>query len=792
MAFQLSPGITVSEIDLTTIVPAVGTTVGALAGPFRWGPANQLTLIDSELTLRSTFGTPDNTCASTWFTASNFLSYANALQLVRTVHAGNGGHKNATADGSGVLIPNSDYYDVNYAGGQGAAGMFAAKYPGDLGNTLLVSLADSKSFPSWAYAGRFQSTPGTSDFVANGGGSGDELHVIVIDAGGKFTGVPGTILEQFPFVSKCATAKSASGTSIYYAEVINRTSKYIWWMDHPSQGDLGTNSTVNWGGIESTTFLSTVTTIALTSVTGGTFSTGNTVTSLTTGTITVADGGATGTVITDGSGHITGVTITNGGTGIYTGAPTVTFAGAGSGATGTATVVNGVVTAVNVTAQGTGYTGSPTVAFSVPGSGATITNVTVNNAGAITAITLGSGGSGYTAPPLVAISGTGTGAVVTANITGNAVSGFTIVNGGTAYNPIVAKVVSFTSGGGSTGTLMVTPTSGTPVSGLKISNGSGVTAITGAVTGGPITKSLAGGVDGNANVTDGDRMIGYDAFASSENVDISLILTGDASPTVGTYLIQQIAENRKDCVVFVSPLQSDVVSNPGSEAVDIILTRNLYPDSSYAVMDSGWKYAYDKYNDTYRWLPLNGDIAGLCAYTDDVRDAWWSPAGYNRGSIKNVVKLAFNPRKAERDLLFNGGVNPVISQPGQGTTLFGDKTMQRKPSAFDRINVRRLFIVLEKAIATAAKYTLFEFNDAFTRAQFSNMITPFLSTVKGRRGITDFLVVCDTTNNPPSVVDANQFVGDIYVKPARSINFIQLNFVAVASGVQFSEVVGKF
>ena len=208
-------------------------------------------------------------------------------------------------------------------------------------------------------------------------------------------------------------------------------------------------------------------------------------------------------------------------------------------------------------------------------------------------------------------------------------------------------------------------------------------------------------------------------------------------------------------------------------------------------MDSGWKYQYDKYNDVYRYVPLNGDIAGLMVRTDDIRDPWFSPAGYNRGVIKNVIKLPYSPDKADRDHLYKNKVNPVITQSGQGTILFGDKTLIKNPSAFDRINVRRLFIVLEKAIATAAKYTLFEFNDEFTRAQFRNMVEPFLRDVQGRRGIHDFRVVCDETNNTSSVIDRNEFVGDIFIKPARAINFIQLNFVAVRSGVEFSEVTGQ-
>jgi phage tail sheath protein FI len=225
---------------------------------------------------------------------------------------------------------------------------------------------------------------------------------------------------------------------------------------------------------------------------------------------------------------------------------------------------------------------------------------------------------------------------------------------------------------------------------------------------------------------------------------------------------------------------------------DIILTRNEMPSSSYGVMDSGYKYQYDRYNDVYRWVPMNGDTAGLIVRTDDLRDPWWSPAGFNRGNIKNVTRLAYNPDKSDRDLLYKNGVNPIVTFIGEGTILYGDKTLLKKPSAFDRINVRRLFIVLEKAISTAAKYTLFEFNDAFTRAQFRNLVEPYLRDVQGRRGIYDFRVVCDETNNTGEVIDRNEFVGDIYIKPARSINFIQLNFVAVRTGVDFEEIVGKF
>ena len=304
-----------------------------------------------------------------------------------------------------------------------------------------------------------------------------------------------------------------------------------------------------------------------------------------------------------------------------------------------------------------------------------------------------------------------------------------------------------------------------------------------------VTISLIGGVDGT--VSTANVVTAYDQFDNADSVDISLVVSGPANATLVTSLIS-MAESRKDCLVFVSPEKTDCVDNAGSEVTDIKAYRDTLTSTSYAVLDSNWKYQYDKYNDVYRWVPLNGDIAGLCARTDLERDPWFSPGGLNRGIIKNAIKLAWNPTKTNRDDLYVKGINPVVTFQGEGIVLFGDKTLLSKPSAFDRINVRRLFIVLEKALARAARFSLFEFNDQFTRAQFVALVEPFLRDVQGRRGIYDFRVVCDESNNTPEVVDRNEFVGDIYIKPARSINFIQLNFVAVRTGVSFDEVVGKF
>jgi hypothetical protein len=559
MAFQLSPGVNVSEIDLTTVVPSVLTTAGAYAGTFQWGPANKVVLVDSEITLSKTFGTPDSDSAISFFTAASFLAYGNNLSIVRAV----GAHSNNATASANVHIANSDDYQYSYLNNNNSNtyGAFAARYPGALGNSLTISVCDkSASFATWDYKNYFTSAPSTSDYAEAVGGLHDELHIAVIDAGGLFTGTKGTVVETFPFVSKAIDA-SVNGVSNYYKQVIFNQSKYVYAMDPVSY--VSTHTT--WGQPAADT----------------------------------------------------------------------TFAQ-------------------------------------------------------------------------------------------------------------LSNVVD---------TVLTTGTNATPAA--------------------------------------GDLEMAYDLFNNKETIDISLVLTGDASVSLQQYVIDNIVGTRKDCVAFISPPQTAVVNASGEESANITdWLTSLARGSSYVVADSGWKYLFDKYNNVYRWIPLNGDVAGLCVNTDTVRDPWYSPAGFNRGAIKNAIKLAWNPNKTYRDALYAAGVNPVVSFPGQGIVLFGDKTLLNKPSAFDRINVRRLFIVLEKSIAKAAQFSLFEFNDEFTRAQFVALVTPFLRDVQGRRGITDFKVVCDTTNNTSQVIDSNQFVGDIYIKPARSINFIQLNFVAVGTGVDFTTVVG--
>ena len=665
MAFQVSPGVLVQEKDATNVIPAVSTTSGGIVITAEKGPIDEITQITSENELVETFGKPNSSNFEEFFTAANFLGYGNNLKVVRPIT----GLVNAVSTGTAVLIKNTtqylnDYYSETGAGQVTNIGTWAAREPGTLGNSLKVSLCpnstafgphsqsgtltndasvaigdttitmddgslfqvgdilefgDASNVPStdgapsgfyykvpaistnlltiarfntatgktetgrlrhalvdnckvlrhWEYYFQFSAPPTTTDDVAAAGGSNDEMHIAVIDEDGSITGTAGEILETFEGVSQAHDAKSSTGASNYYADVIYNNSKYIYWVDHIS---------------------------------------------------TLSDG-----------------------------------------------------------ASKTGTTFDNTV--------------------------------------------------------------------GDAF------VVSNTS--------------------------------------------LSGGTDDYA-ATNAEIATAYEKFNDTENVDISLLLCGpsqtgaDATGDTKATAVMDIATARKDCVAFISPARADVVNvaNAISQTQNVVGFADGLPSSSYAVIDSGYKQMYDRYNDVFRFVPLNGDTAGLAARTDLVADPFFSPAGFNRGVVRGAVKLAYNPTKTQRDDLYQARVNPVATFPGQGTVLFGDKTGLTSPSAFDRINVRRLFIVLEKAISTAAKFQLFEFNDEFTRANFRNIIEPFLREIQGRRGLTDFLVVCDDTNNTGDVIDRNEFVAEIFVKPARSINFITLSFVATRTGVAFEEVAG--
>ena len=582
-------------------------------------------------------------------------------------------------------------------------------------------------------------------------------------------------------------------------------------------------------------------------VTGATVSTGGSGYS---GTVPVTfsapqtSGGVTavGTATLTG-GAVTAIVVGTPGSG-YTSAPTATIGGNGTGATvGTVTIQASSVTGITITSPGSGYSTVPTVTISPPASGVNATATATLSVGGVKINNSQDYLTTY-------INGAGAFGEFAARYPGTAGNSILVSMADSASFANWAYKANFSSApgtssyasqyGGSNDELhvividedgVITGTSGTVLEKYEYvskandarksdgtnnyykdainarsdyiywmdhptvgSNWGSLATASFNTMNTVLTRSLTGGVDG-LTATAGQLQTAYTLFNDDTQYDISLIMMGKADAATTTYvmnLIDPSANGRGDCVVFASPQNistGDPIIGTGSTATSALEAyRNALPSTSYGVLDSGYKYQYDRYNDKYRWVPLNGDIAGLCARTDYTNDPWFSPGGLNRGQVKNVVKLAHNPTKVDRDVLYKAGINPVVTFPGEGTVLFGDKTLLSKPSAFDRINVRRLFIVMEKAISTAAKYQLFEFNDPFTRAQFKNLVEPFLRDVQGRRGITDFVVKCDDSNNTGQVIDANQFVADIFVKPNRSINFITLNFVAARSSVSFTEL----
>ena len=661
MAFQVSPGVLVKEVDLTNVVPAVATSIGAIAGAFEKGPINQIVPIGSEQELVQIFGKPNSSNFETWFTAANFLQYTNGLRVVRAAT----GTVNATANGAGLLITNEDFYIANYADGSGSVGNWASKSAGAWGNSIGVSICAS--------AAQYQSTTvSVTDGAASAGATS-----ITVDDGTEFQ--VGDIVH-FQEADGTQYEITTIATNVLTVRVLDDT---------------------NGAGLKST--IADGTAIRRRWRFYDLFDTSPATSPWATDRGLTAAVDEMHVVVYDTTGAISGFDVDTAGQ------------------------------RTNAVLEIYAYLSKHPNAKTPQGS----TNFYAN------VLNTGSSYIWWMDHPTTAADGSdGDG-----------------VDWGSAITSSSA-VKTFDLGG----TL-------------------------------PITSALGGGTDDLAP-TVGELALAYDLFRDPDTVDINLILAGSCPAstdgvTHATYMID-LAEYRKDCVAFISPRRADVVgvTTGAAQTANVETFFNLLASSSYAVFDSGYKYMYDKYADVYRFVPLNGDIAGLAANTDNVADPWFSPAGYNRGQVRGAVKLAYNPTKAQRDIIYAARINPVCTFPGQGTVLFGDKTALSRPSAFDRINVRRLFLVLEKAIATAAKFQLFEFNDAFTQAQFKNLVEPFLRDVQGRRGITDFSVVCDGTNNTGEVIDRNEFIGDIFIKPTRSINFITLNFVAVRTGVAFTEIGG--
>lgn len=775
MAFQVSPGINVSEIDLSTTIPSLATTVGAFGGVFRWGPVGKFILVDSENTLAARYGKPTTDNYETFFTAANFLAYGNALYVSRA--AVTTGFSNTVAAASANLNSNTTVVltgtTFGVAAGQavfGAGipeGTFVVSATPSGGNTTVIISKDATSSTD-AQLNFFANTL-TLNAVANSGVI--ELADCIVKNADDFEdkGPSNTAFSSTQFVARYP-GELGNSLRVSVCDSANQYSRTINPFSNTSVGGLATTYRLDQlaaAGI----------TIDVNSATANVFLTWDAAASTLTYTQTksavniILNSLSVGDYIELGNSTIGTQALKIKSLPTATSEDTITQAYFNITFEDTWNRASNF-TANTITRKWEFYNTVP----AAPGTSRYLSDRGLTTVDQVSAVVVDEDGKFSGVP--------GTVLEVYENL--SRASDAIGEDGTTAFYKTVINDNSRY--------VWATNDRSEAATGVATSLSDSSTSL-------PYSKSFIGGRDGTteSNVTVAALASAYDLFADASTVDVSLIMTGKSvgasnGAQLANYLIDNIADVRKDCVVFVSPQKEDVVGTAveGSQASNIVTFRQSVRNSSYAFIDSGYKYQYDRYNDVYRYVPLNGDIAGLTARSDDLRDPWFSPAGYNRGQIKNLVKLAYSPNKTDRDLLYKNDINPVITQPGQGTVLFGDKTALGRPSAFDRINVRRLFIVLEKTIATAANQMLFEFNDEFTRAQFLNLIEPFLRDVQGRRGITDFRVVCDETNNTPEVVDTNRFVGDIYIKPAKSINFIQLNFVAVRSGVEFNEVVGQF
>jgi hypothetical protein len=755
MPFALSPGVTVIEKDFSSIIPAVSTSAGATAGVFSWGPVAEPTTVTSEDVLVARFGAPTDSNFKSFFTAANFLSYTNNLIVNRV---------ETTSMRNAVVSAGSEVANVTFT---------------TTGSGYKLGHATTVTFSAPQTAG---GVTATGTVVLSGGAV---TGFTVVSGGSGYVTAPTVTIGAAPTGGVTAVA----------------------------------TATISGGAVT-----------GLTIVTGGSGY-------LTAPTVTISaapTGGVTATVTSAiATSSISRINITNAGSG-YTAAPIVTIIASNTGTVGSVVAPTGTTAVLSASigvkirnsqdylASFRDYQQSVYGMFAAkyPGAkangiqvilvdNAVYTWATANTSDATAKLIVNSfpGAPGTSSQAarasivndelhvLVLDNAAGTWTGTPSNVLEkysylSKIKGIVRADGTNVY---FRDAINSTS---EYLWVLNTPSSSQlsdpgnvdwnrQIEGITVgANLRNLNAIA-------LPLTLTGGVDDFA-ATDGQVQTAFLQFINSDLYDISLVPCGDVSLTTANFIINNLVEVRRDCVAFVSPRDDDgPIIASGSDGVTAIKAfKDNMTNSSYAVLDSGWKYQYDRYNDQYRWIPLNADVAGLCARTDYTADPWFSPGGFTRGQIKNVVKLAFNPGQTERDNLYKEGVNPVVTFPGQGTILFGDKTFTSKPSAFDRINVRRLFIVLEKAVATAAKYQLFEFNDDFTRAQFRNLVEPFLRNVQGRRGIIDFRVKCDGSNNTGEVIDRNEFVASIFIKPNRSINFITLNFVAARSSVSFDEIGG--
>ena len=767
MGFLVSPGVDVQEIDLTNVIPAVSTSIGGIVGNFRWGEAEELTTVGTESELASVFGKPDANTFVDYFNAAQFLQYGNNLKVYRTVGSA---ARNASASSTGgvgsvtITNPGNGYVQIP---------TLTLSVSGGSGDPVLQAVMEVEDF----------------DFDASSATNYTAGDILKVDLATTSAGGDDTSQTEAQFRVEAVTGGKPTSLTMTNAGSYTRLRQGTAdspGYNSPADADFG-------GAVRNDVTGDHRSRLADESmVTGG----GNTNTDF---HVSVTNSAAQGLVIKDITLQVKQINVTS----------------AGDRTAGTVTIQAPAATSDSPQALQTTATATLNFASSSIIKNEREFEVQESSlaAGLGSFIARYAGALGNDLDVVVVTNQSHTGSATTSNYSADAFFDGAPGVDGSSVDQIHIAVIDRT--GNITGTarsVLETYQFVSVTSGDKQDDGTSnfyvdiinensnwlyanPNSLVSSTSGSASETSLSGGVDDALN--DAGKATAYTtAFKDTKDtVDVNLLI-GGAYTTGQCNTIIAAAANRKDCIAFVSPELSDTatgnsnLSDSATQLANVKEWASGVTSSSYGFLDSSAIYVYDKYNDVFRYISAAGTMAGLCANTDNVADSWFSPAGLNRGGLRGVTKLAFNPNQTQRDELYRARINPIVSFPGQGIILFGDKTALSKSSAFNRINVRRLFITLEKAISTAAKFQLFEFNDEFTRAQFRNLVEPFLRDVKGRRGLTDFLVVCDETNNTAEVIDGNRFAADIFVKPARSINFISLSFVATRTGVEFSEIVG--
>lgn len=843
MGFLVSPGFVINEVDQTNTVPATSTSVGAYAGHFNWGPVEDIVTVGSEKELAQYFGAPTQGGSTRSFlTAASYLKYSNALRVSRAL----GLNATNAADSQQILIKNKDHFDTLSS----LDFVFSARYPGALGNSISVSYAyvagsSDSDYKNWEYASLFDSAPNQSlTAQENGILTNDEIHLVVVDRLGLITGSAGSILERYEGLSLGSNAKNEDGASIFYRDVINDTSSYIFvnslndtfdeadnditvdstfaveasststesTLNLPFKVSVETTTVYSGGGSVVTTENQDKTIVAKSGFSG---SNGNNVKINVRGlavddapskdaagyidynapddgdTITIgestytkaASGGLSTfstieelTTLIDGGGFVSDVTQVGTNTIVFVNNQIEGGAEVSIGENNTGTLfVSGMTSAlstkslsyINVDIANTqsdqGYvTYDVEVAFEED-NGSTVTDVTLGDIIKAINVEIRTLGDANIELPSFYLDGV---EITYEDALSSMVLDLQELLPFANTDMVLLNILSFSGGE------VVTFNDNTLINTYNFNLGS----------------------DGTA--TQGGVATALNLFIDKELIDINLLFAETFNTDQETIdsKLYEIANTRKDIIATIAePISVSSLTSNAQKLSAVIdkFDSKTYSSSSYIVFTQTPVYTYNKYADKYLWIPSSGHVAGLCANADLVAEPWFSPAGFNRGQLKGVTKIAYNPSQTDRDELYKKRINSIVAIPGEGIILYGDKTALSKSSAFGRINVRRLFNVLERSISEAAKYQLFELNDEFTRASFKNTIEPFLRDVQGRRGIIEFRVICDETNNTEEVIDGNEFVGDIYIKPARSINFIRLNFIASRTGVDFKEIVGN-